>query len=653
MPLALLVLLASVLTGCGHTARELTPTIEKHTLGNGLDVYLLQDKSAPIFTFQYWVKVGSGDEWEGTPGITGLSHFFEHMMFRGTKKYPGYFDEISKRGGKLNAFTWLDETVYWEKLAASDLEFVMDVESDRLRNMTIDFLNLEPEREVVKSERLMRTENSPSGSLRESISATLFTDHSYHWPTVGWMRDLNAITIEQAQEYFARYYVPNNAYVILVGDFEPSNAMELLQKYYGGFEKRAVERTPRRLDPDPESERRTRVEKPTGTDLFIASYRTPAGGHPDFVALEVIDQVLTGGKTSRLQKALVHGEAPIARSVGGFAFPFVDPGVLSVEVNMLPGHSGRTGEKVMTREIERLITEPVPADELQRAVAQLRGSVVRSMSTTHSRAQMMGFAIRATGDATLPWKRLKQYGEISAEDIQRVAAKYLKRSNRAVGHAVDSRKMLPLAKARLARSASKVEDLDAVVLDSLELATRQAAAGREETSIVLEETAIRLLNERADAERKRLGADAAKIAELDKYLKEGEKGPVKRLAKVTERRQVLKTLREELATSSDTLGKRLDTVTHAAGKAPATSDRRRLEWARALTSTAAPGQVVVPGPNDDMGIWALYALSARDLRGAKAPDIMVFLNKAETKDKTLGAIIDYAHAWQQIQAGRM
>ncbi len=647
------------LIGCGHTPRQLTPNVDKHTLANGLEVYLLEDHSAPIVTFQYWAKVGSGDEWEGRPGITGLSHFFEHMMFRGTKKYPDYFAEISKKGGKLNAFTWLDVTVYWEKVASKDLEFVLDIESDRLKHMTVDFLNLEPEREVVKSERLMRTENSPPGSLREALSAAMFTDHSYHWPTVGWMRDLNAITIEQAREYFERYYAPNNAYIVLVGDFDTEKTKAMVEQYYGGFEKRDVKRTPRRYDPPAKSERRTTVDKPTSTDLFMASYRTPAGGHRDFVVLEVIEQLLTGGKTARLQKALVHGKDPIARSVSGFTFPFVDPGVLMLEVNMLPGKAGRLGEARLDREIDKLIEQLVPADELARAVAQLRGSVVRSMSTTHSRAQMMGFAIRATGDATLPWKRLEQYGKVTPEDIRKAAATYLTRKNRVVGYAVDKKKLGPITKAWLAEQKSDVEDLDALIVDAVEHGARRLAADRDAASIAIEERAIELLKARAEKERDLLRGNAEALGKLDAYLNEGEKGPVKRGEKVAARKTQLTAARTELLTAEDTLRKRLETVTAAAEGNGAAA--LRLRWATALLETAPKVELVqmvrndtqATAKSDDLGTRALFALTMRDLKGVEAPRLVSALAEAAETAEALTPILDYAHMSQRIDPGRM
>lgn len=642
--LALLLLAA----GCGHTGRDLTPDVSKHVLDNGLEVYLLEDHSAPLFTFQYWVRVGSGDEWQGDPGITGLSHFFEHMMFRGTERYPSYFEEISKRGGQLNAFTWLDVTVFWEKLAATDLDFVLDIESDRLRNMTIDFLNLEPEREVVKSERLLRTENSPAGSLREAISATLFTDHSYHWPTVGWMRDLDAITIEQASEYHARYYAPNNAYIVLVGDFESARALELIQKRYGSLERRDVSRPARKPDAPLATERRTFVEKPTGTDLFVVSYGAPAGGSDDFVALEVAEQLLTGGKTSRLQKALVHGDDPVARSVGGFLFPFVDPSALMLDVRMLPGQAGRVGEERLTAEIARLIDEGVPELELERAVAQLRGSVVRGMSTTHSRAQTMGFAIRATGDPLLPWKRLKQYGEVTGADVKRVAAKYLQPSNRVIGHAVDPDALVGITAKFLDEFPSGVPDLDSLANDAVVHAASRDAAKRDAAAIAQEQRAIELLEGRAAQERKRLEGDAGALEKLEKYLKEGEKGPVKRRAKLESRVAALSKQQEALVTGQDALLKRHETLNTRVGSQPL-----RLAWIRGLID----GKGAVPrkpaSGDSALGAWALAALSLQKYAGARPGGALEVLAAMAPKGGPLERIWSYAYAARRVDAGRM
>ena len=636
---------------------DLTPNIEHYTLSNGLDVYLLEDHSAPLFTFQYWVKVGSADEWEGSPGITGLSHFFEHMMFRGTEKYPSYFQEISSRGGQLNAFTWLDVTVYWEKLANTELEFVLDIESDRLANMRVDFLNLEPEREVVKSERLLRTENSPEGALREAMSASLFTDHSYHWPTVGWMRDLNAITVEQAQEYHRRFYVPNNAFIILVGDFETAEAKRLIEARFGSFENRPIERRTRTEDAPITSVRRTYVEKPTGTGLLHVHYQTPAGRSPDFVVLEVIEQLLTGGKTSRLEQALIHGEDPIARNVGSFLFPFVDPSVFAFDVELLPEKANRDAENRIAAEIERLRTEPVAASELERAVAQLRGSIVRSMTTTHNRAQMIGFSIRSTDDPALPWKRLQQYGEVTTEDIQRVANQWLNPTSRVIGNAVNPQSLVGLVQAWLEAHPSTTPDLDALIQEYTALAAGFAEANAEARSIQQEDEAIQFLAQRGEQERTRLAGDAEALAALDTYLSEGDKGPVKRGEVISQRKEALAAGLAELQDKRQKLDQ------ERAALETADADANRQQWVSMLSVIIQPSAsdntvAARPSPAEEstdraLGDWALQLLTRQHFAGPTATGVAARLAARAPAEGALRDIWNFAHIAQRVDAGRM
>ena len=647
---ALLVLSAAlILIGCGHTGRDLSPEIQVHTLKNGLDVYLLEDHSAPIFTFQYWAKVGSADEQEGTPGITGLSHFFEHLMFKGTEKHPDYFKAVSSKGGKLNAFTWLDVTVYWEKLAKKDLEFVLDLESDRLKHMKVDFLNVEPEREVVKSERLMRTENSASGLLGEVVTATLFDKHSYHWPTVGWMRDLNAITIEQAEAYHKRFYAPNNAYIVLVGDFQTNEAIALVEKYYGGFESRPLTREPRTTDGPLTRERRVYVEKPTGTGLMQIAYRAPAGASDDFVALEVVNELLVGGKTSRLQKALVHGDTPIAKSVGAFVFPFRDPSLLQFDVTMLPERANRAAEDIVTAEIARLIEGGVPADELARAVAQLRASVVRGMTTTQSRAQMMGFAIRASEDPSLPWKRLEQYGEISSADVVAAARKYLDPSQRVIGHAVDPVDVVKLTERWLALFPT-TEPLDKAVSQAVELAHRRMKYAKDAESVAMEATAIRLLEERGQRAKKKLsGAD---LEAYDKYMTGGSKGPVKRTEKLTQRRAALQKADEGLAALHAGLVEKRKEMNETEATKP------RLRLLDSLLERSQPGKEMVAATGDGAIQWGLHRLIEQLYHRKPAQTLLPTLKSAQAalkgdKAELLQDLIDFAHTAQSVDMGSL
>jgi zinc protease len=625
-------------------AQGLTPKIETHTLDNGLRVYLLEDHSAPIFTFQLWAEVGSGDEWQagapGKTGITGLSHFFEHMMFRGTKRYPKYFDEIRKRGGQLNAFTWLDVTVYWEKLAREHLEFILDLESDRFAHMKVDFLNLEPEREVVKSERLLRTENSASGSLYEATSAALFAKHSYHWPTVGWMNDLNAITLQQAQDYHRRFYGPNNCFIVLVGDFKSQDALNLVKKYFGPLKARKFERQKRHAEPKHTSEERVFVEKPTGTGLLQVVYPAPAGSAPDFVVMEVTEQLLTGGKASRLDQVLVRGDDPVAQSVSSFMFPFVEASGIFIDVEMLPGKSNRVAEERITAAMERIAGEAVGDDELKRAVAQLRAGIVRALATTQQRAQMMGFAIRVGGDPSTPWKRLKAYGEVSAAQVQKAAKKWLARNGRVVGHAVHPDTLVRLVSQWVKANPSE-KDLDEFLVACVKHAAAWRTLGEDQRSIAREEKAIELLEKRAAVEKARIekagGKDKeAALKALSEYLNSAQKGPFKRLQLIGQRKAKFAKEKEAL----------LKTKTKLVSDAKFAPRGEREMWAKRLLGIESLQKTAAPSDKAALAGWSLEKLTLTAFTKHRALSPLAALVGAAPKKGLLLKIWDYAHQSQ-------
>ncbi len=655
-----LLLLLTLLTASPVAARDLVPKVDKHVLDNGLRVFLLPDRSAPIVTFQMWVEVGSADEREGDPGITGLSHFFEHMMFKGTPKVPDYFRAMSERGAVLNAFTWIDETVYWEKVGSEHLEFVFEAEGDRFKNMKVDFLNLEPEREVVKSERLLRTENSPSGSLSEAVGASLYQKHSYHWPTVGWMRDLDAISIDEARAYHSRFYSAANTYLVIVGDFEPKQALALAKKHFGALEAKPVTRDGRTAEPKQTRERRTYVEKPVGTGLLQVAYRCPPGRDwQEFAVLEVIDSILTGGKSSRLQQAMVFGDDPIATSVSAFAFPFTDEGTYTFETELLPEKPNRMAEARLLREIDRLRTEPVTQEELQRAVAQLRAELVKGMATTQNRAQLIGFSIRASGDPTLPWKRLAHYGKVTADDVLRVAKRWLDPNVRVVGHAVDVRNVGALAETVVRGSPSSSKEADEATLGAVSLSLTEERARADAAAVSQEERAIGLLEKRAQEERNKLGQDAEgkAIAEkLEAYLTTGEKGTTKRRQKLAARKDALSKSEAKHAEAKAALVGQLEGLLKSealVGNAPA---RARLTWALQLLGRGEklPSLGDPPRELKPLAEWAVRALTFRRVLG---DDVMGAVLKVvalrSSEDASLAAVHDFLHMIQKIDAGRM
>ena len=640
--LPVLLLLLSVLSCATTQSRKgFVPDIQTATLENGLRVYLVQDDAAPITTFQYWVNVGSADEHQGQPGITGLSHFFEHMMFRGTAKYPDYFQAVSSKGAQLNAFTWLDVTVYWEKFASEHLDFILDIESDRLANMTIDLLNLEPEREVVKSERRLRTENSASGSLGEAVGATLYQAHSYHWPTVGWMRDLNAITIEEARAYHGRFYVPNNAYIVLVGDFEPQDALQRLEKYFGGFVRGHVDRPARTPEPPQTRTRRTWVAKPTATGLLNVSYRSPAGGDPDFVVLEVIEALLTKGRNSIAQKALVYGDAPIAKSISPFLFPFTDQGVFQLELELLPNTSSWSAEERLEAVVSTLRNKRVSPDDLQRATAQLRADIVRMMSTTQSRAQLMGFSIRATGDPALPWKRLEQYGDVTPEDIQRVARRWLSPQKRVVGHAVNIGRLNQLASA-VVQKWPESKELDAALTSAIRYRLDLHQWSEAKAEMASEVKAIGLLEKRAARERSSM-QDKEKQAALDAYLSTADQG-------VSKRRAAVATMQAGLDSKKAALDATQSKLT-AALSAIADSHRARFVKAILRGDLAAD---TPPAAAAHLGEWALHQLLHQvTMESGKQNTAEAALRPHRQSDSVLAELYDFAYTLQSIDAGEM
>ena len=539
--LAVAALLLTTL-GTAHAAdRSLRPDVGVHTLPNGLTIYTLEDHSSPLVTYEVWFKVGSSYERQGTGGghgITGLSHFFEHMMFRGTKAYPKFFDDIYAMGGKLNAWTWMDSTVYWEKLPARYLDRAVTMEADRLANMEMSFLALEPEREVVKSERLMRTENDPDGAMSELLDKTAFRVHPYHWPTVGWMDDLDAITLDEASTYYEQHYAPNNAFVVVVGDFVTKDAIEAVKGAYGGIPRTDVPTHARPEETPQAEERRDFVEKPVDNDRMTIGWRVPGSAARDSLVLEVIDQILTGGKSSRLQKELVYSDTPVVQSLSASLMPVRDPYHYLWNVTMMPGHGNREADAAILGAMERLATEPVSADELEKAVNRLRAQAINGMLTTQQRADLIGFGVLTGDDPYLFFDRLELYGEVTPADVQQVAARYLVPKNRTVITAVDPQRLLAVVDA-VAKAAPAAEaGLDEALRAATELTLKDADLTRTEQAIGRERKAVELLAGRAAIARKEAERQKATdvVERLDEYLSKSEKGTKVRGERAEEQR---------------------------------------------------------------------------------------------------------------------
>lgn len=393
------------------------------TLDNGLRVLLQEDHRSPVASFQIWYRVGSRDE---RVGLTGLSHYLEHMMFKGTPTYgPRVFSKLVETvGGQDNAFTSRDVTAYHESLAADQLDLVLLLEADRMRHLLLDPQEVEAERKVVMEERRTRTEDDPVGGLAELFNLVAFVAHPYRLPTIGFARDIERLTAGDLRVWYEAYYRPNNAIVVAVGDFR---ATELLQKIRTRFEGIPRGPDPPRVavaDPEQRGERRVWLRREAQLPVVFAGYPAPNHRSDDAYALEVLSTVLSGGRTSRLYRRLVYEERVALEAGGDYTRLTLDPDTFTFYVTVLPDRTVEEAERALTAEVERLRTELVSEEELQRAKNQLEAAYlfgqdsVFSRSATLARHELLGgWRLR---DAYLPGIRA-----VTREDVRRVAERHL------------------------------------------------------------------------------------------------------------------------------------------------------------------------------------------------------------------------------------
>ncbi len=404
--------------------------VRAHTLSNGLRVRLLRDTGAPTLSYYTFFQVGSRNERLGT---TGISHLFEHMMFNGAAKYgPKEFDRVlESRGGHSNAYTSNDVTAYYEDFASDALETVVDLESDRMRSLRLTADSLEQEREVVKEERRLRTENSIFGLMEEQLEALVFLAHPYRWPVIGWMDDIERITREDCEAFFRTYYAPSNAAVYAVGDLDPDRTLALVERHYG-----AIPAGPRPApvpagEPPQRGERRATVRYPAQAPAVLAGWRGPAARSPDASALDVLQVCLAVGESSRLRRRLVQQDE-LAVSVSISWGWRIDPGVFLAFAELAPRVRPERAEAVLWEEIARVATKGVSAAEVRRAQALLRSSVLHELATHHGVAHALGQAEALIGDWREAGRALQHYAAIGPQQVRRVAAEYLDPSRRCV-----------------------------------------------------------------------------------------------------------------------------------------------------------------------------------------------------------------------------
>jgi zinc protease len=395
--------------------------VQEHALQNGLQIRLLPDRSLPIATLYSFFRVGSRNE---RPGITGISHLFEHMMFNGSRKFgPKEFDRrLEAAGGTSNAYTSTDVTAYYEDFAAEALPLVLDLESDRMASLLIDDDSLQREREVVKEERRFRTDNDIDGMMDEALGALAFVAHPYRWPVVGWMSDLNRIAREDCERYFRTYYAPNNCTVVLVGDVDPKTAVGQIEKLYGKIPR--GEALPPVADGEPpqKGERRAVIRYPAQAPALLAGFRTVDGRDPDSLVLDLVEAALGYGEGARLKRALVYEQELCVDAHIYFGWR-VDPALFEVSLKLNPGTDPHRAENALWAELERICADSISEAELQRAKNFVRSGLLRGLQTSNGRAHTLGQMEVMLGTWRAFLDLPDRYQAITVEDIRRVARK--------------------------------------------------------------------------------------------------------------------------------------------------------------------------------------------------------------------------------------
>lgn len=400
-------------------------------LPNGLKVLLLENRKAPLVTFQVWYRVGSRNEvW----GKTGLSHMLEHMMFKGTKKLgPEEFSRIiQENGGNDNAFTSRDYTAYFENLSADRIQVSLDLESDRMQNLLLREEDFRTERMVVMEERRLRTEDNPTANLQEHTEATAFQTSPYHWPTIGWKEDIERFTLEDLKTYYGTYYNPVNAFLVIVGDFKKEDLLPGIEKAFGSIPKGVGPTQEKDVDPKQTGERRIFLKKEAQLPSIVVGYHVPNLREPDGYILEVIATILSGGKSSRLYQSLVREKRLVLSADADNSLLSRDPSLFYLSAELLPGKEVAEVEKALDQEVERLQRELVGEHELEKAKNQLEAAFVFGQDSLFYQAMLL-----AQHEISLGWRATDDYipsiRRVSPQDIQRVAKRYLIPDNRTVG----------------------------------------------------------------------------------------------------------------------------------------------------------------------------------------------------------------------------
>ncbi|HYL81524.1 MAG TPA: pitrilysin family protein [Candidatus Acidoferrum sp.] len=430
--------IALYLHGAGlASAATLADRVFDATLANGLKVLLVEEPKTPVVTLQVWYKVGSRNE---PVGKTGISHMIEHMMFKGTPSIgPKQFDLIVQRnGGQDNAFTTADYTAYYEDFAAGRVLLGLALEADRMAHLLLDEREFLPERQVVMEERRLRIEDQPANFLGEAMRATAFLAHPYRWPVIGWPSDIEGYTREDLVQYFHAYYAPNNAILIVAGDFKKDALFVKIQELFGKIPRGPEAPRVVTVEPKQQGERRVYVRRDAELPVFSAVYHVPTLTHLDSNALDVLAYVLGGGQSSRLHQSVVYEKQLASYAASEYSGIHRDPNLFELSAGPLPGKTAEEVEQAMYAEVGRVQREAVSERELQKAKNQITSEFIFAQDSVHRLASLLG-----EFEAVASWRLLAAYldgiQKVTAADVTRVAREYLTQENRTAAILIPTR----------------------------------------------------------------------------------------------------------------------------------------------------------------------------------------------------------------------
>lgn len=405
--------------------------VKSFTLKNGMKIFVLEDSSIPNANMYFFYRVGSRNEYTG---ITGISHFFEHMMFNGAKKYgPKQFDRVMEaNGGSNNAYTSENITAYTDWFPASSIEVMFDLEADRIEHLSFDSKMIESERGVILSERSTGLENNPLEQLWQQVQAAAFIAHPYQWPVIGWESDIKNWTKEDLENYFHTYYAPNNCVVVISGDVKLAGVKKLAEKYFEPIPAGPKPRSLHTVEPEQTGERRVFVKREVPNPYLMITYHVPQSGTEDYYALDLLSSILSEGASSRLYSELVD-DKQLALEVGTYYPEAFDPTLFFFYGICNDGITASQLEKAILGKIDKLVKDGISESELQKVKNQKLMSFYKTTETINGMSNTIGAYELFFGDYKKMFTAPDDYKKVTADDIRNVAAKYLTKQNRTVG----------------------------------------------------------------------------------------------------------------------------------------------------------------------------------------------------------------------------